>query len=137
MIDAAKVVYDYLAADPYLHNAIGFRLWAEVNAPPATANYKPSLGAAIAFKSAGGGIEASDTVLRSRWQFKVYGPDAYIIRTAYLALVDALHDTKGRGGIATSLLDVPGTMLSEPDTEWLFMLVFFETRMKSRLPIPV
>lgn len=137
MIDAAKVVYDYLAADPNLHNAISFRLWAEVNTPPASANYKPNQGAAIVFKSAGGGIEAADRILRNRWQFKVYGPDPYIIRTAYLALADALHDTQGRGGIATSSLEVPGTLLSEPDTDWLYMYVFFETRMKSRLPIAI
>lgn len=137
MIDAAKVLLDFLAADPYLHNAISTRLWAEVNTPPESANYKPSQGAAIVFKSAGGGIEAADTVLRNRWQFKVYGPDAYSRRTAYLALVDALHDTRGRGGIATSALEVPGTTLAEPDTGWEFMLAFFETRMKSRLPIPV
>lgn len=136
MIDAPKVLFDFLTADPDLHDAISTRLWAESNTPPADAHYKPSQGAAIAFKSAGGGIEASDVVLRSRWQFKVYGPDVYTIRTAYLALVDALHDTRGRGGISTSSLEVPGTMLAEPDTGWLFMLTFFETRMKSRLPIP-
>lgn len=136
MIDAAKVLYDFLAADTALTAAISTRLWAESNTPPESAHYKPSQGAAIVFKSAGGGMEASDTVLRSRWQFKVYGPDVYTIRTAYLALVDALHDVRGRGGISTSLLEVPGTMLAEPDSGWLFMLTFFETRMKSRLAIP-
>lgn len=136
MIDAAKVLFDFLVADTALTAAISTRLWAEVNTPPESAHYKPSQGAAIAFKSAGGGIEASGRVLRNRWQFKVYGADPYIIRTAYLALVDALYDTRGRGGILTSSLEVVGTMLAEPDTNWLFMLTFFETRMQSRLPIP-
>ena len=87
-------------------------------------------------KSSGGNVEASDTVLRNRWQFKIYGPQVYAINSAYLALADALYNTRGRGGILSSSLEVAGTMLAEPDTEWIFMLTYFETRMKSRLPIP-
>jgi hypothetical protein len=137
MIDAPDLLRDFLLGNAALTAIIGNRLWAEVNTPPEAAQYKPSQGAAIVFKSAGGGMEAADTVVRVRWQFKVYGPDIYSIRAAYLALVDCLHDTRGHGGILSSLLEVPGTMLAEPDTDWLFMLAFFETRMKSRLPAPI
>lgn len=136
MIDAPKVLSDFLTANSDLHDLVGARIWAEYNTPPEAAHYKPSQGAGMVFKGAGGGMEAADTVLRSRWQFKVYGADSYVIRAAYLALVTALHDVRGRGGISSSSLEVPGTMLAEPDSGWLFMLTFFETRMKSRLPIP-
>lgn len=137
MIDAAKTLNDYLLTQTALTALIGTRLWAEMDTPPEK-QYKPHDGAGIVFKSAGGpGLEAGDRVIAVRWQFKIYGKDIYAIRSAYLALVDALHDVRGRGGILGSSLETPGVPLEEPDTHWLFMLTFFMTRMKSRLPIPV
>jgi hypothetical protein len=138
MIDAAKTLRDYLLTQTALTTLNGTRLWAEVNEPPEEAHYKPTQGAAIVFKSAGGpGLEAGDTVLAVRWQFKVYGVDVYGIRNTYLALTDVLHDVRAKGGILSSSQETPGTMLQEPDTQWLFCLTYFQTRMRSRLPIPV
>lgn len=135
MIDAADVVRDYLANDADLFEEISTRLWAEMDEPPGS--YKPSDGAAIVFKAAGGGLQDADVIIRTRWQFKIYGPTYEDRRDAYLALVDALHNTRGRGGILSSGLEVPGTPLQEPDSKWDFLLTYFVTRMKSRLPIPV
>lgn len=138
MIDAPAVLRAFLVADAPLVALTNTRIWAEATYPPSSASYKPATGAAIAFKSAGGpGLQAADTILAVRWQFKLYGPDEYAIRNAYQALVTRLHNVRGRGGILTSSLEVPGTMLTEQDTEWPFMLTYFVTRMRSRLPEPV
>ena len=132
MIDAADVVRDFLLTKTAVTTLTGTRIWAELTYPPP--GYKPSTGAAIVFKATPGGFLAENALLRVRWQFKVYGPDVYAIRNLYLALMDTLHDVRGEGGMLTSQPSAPGTMLSDPETEWPFMLVFIETVLRSGLP---
>lgn len=133
MNDAAKIVLDYLLAQGAITTHTGTRIWAELTYPPV--GYKPSDGAAIVFKATPGSFDAANTLQRTRWQFKVYGPDVYAIRNLYFALMDAMHDTRGRGNILSSEPAGPGTMLNDPGTEWPFMLVFIETMTYSGLPI--
>lgn len=135
MNDAADIVRDYLLAQPPIIGKSQTRIWAELTTPPT--GYQPSDGTAIVFKATPGGFEAANTILRTRWQFKIYGPDVYAIRNLYLALMDAMHDTRGRGRISSSQPEGPGTILNDPGTEWPFMLTFITTRIKSGLPAPV
>lgn len=133
MIDAADVLRDYLLTQTALTTLTGTRIYAELTYPPP--GYKPDAGGAIVFKAAGAVYEAENAILRGRWQFKCYGPTIYVIRNVYLALMDALHDTRGRGNILTSQPSGPGSTLEDPDTGWLFKLEFFETTMRSGLPV--
>lgn len=138
MIDAAKVLRDYLLTKPQLTGEIGTRLWAERDTPPKDV-YKPSHGAAITFRESTGGSEAANRIERTRWQFKIYGPTVYAIRDAYLALRDVLaqEDSYQRAGIRSIEVDAGGGLLDEPDTGWDFRLLFVVTRMHSALPAPV
>ena len=132
MNDAADIVRDYLVAQPAIIALTGTRIWAELTYPPD--GYKPSHGEAIVFKSTPGSFDAANTLLRTRWQFKCYGPDAYQIRNVYFALMDAMHDTQGRGNILSSQPAGPGTILEDARKGWPFMLVFIETLVRSGLP---
>lgn len=133
MNDAAAIVRDYLLATPAIFALTGTRIWAELTYPPQ--GYKPNDGAAIVFKSTPGSFDVANALLRTRWQFKVYGPQVYAIRDTYHALMDAMHDTRGRGEILSSQPAGPGTMLDDARTEWPFMLVFIETIVRSGLPL--
>ena len=141
MNDAADIVRDYLLTQSAITTLTGegaaARIWAELTYPPSAGanSYKPSDGGALVFKSTPGSFDAANALLRTRWQFKVYGRDVYQIRSLYLALMDALHDTRGRGHILSSQPAGPGTMLNDPGTEWPFMLVFIETTIYSGLPL--
>jgi len=136
MNDAPALLHAYLSSNAALTALIGNRLWAEEDTPPATL-YKPSNGPAIAFKARGGQTDTTDTLLYTSWQFKVYGFDSEANNNArrrtYLALMDALHDPQGRGGISGSI-EVAGQTLSEPRTEWEYILLFAQTWMYSGLP---
>lgn len=133
MNDAADIVRDYLVATPAVFTLTDTRIWAELTYPPK--GYRPGDGEAIVFKNAGGGFIAENALMRNRWQFKFYGASVYPIRALYLATMDALHDTRGRGNIISSQPEGPGTMLNDPGTEWPFMLVFIETLVYSGLPL--
>lgn len=132
MIDAPDILRDYLLTKTAITALVSTRIWAELTYPPT--GYKPADGGAIVFKSATGGFVGANTIVRNRWQFKVYGPDVYAIGAVYRVLMDVMHDVRG-SGIKSSGPEAPGTMLEEPDSGWAFMLVYFETRMKSGLPI--
>lgn len=137
MIDAAKIVYDYLRGKDALTDLVGTRIWAEMFTPPKDA-YKPSNGGALAFMTSTGAPEASDRLLRIRWQFKSYGPTVYVIRDVNSALCDVMLDVDAkRHGIESATVESFGGMLEEPDTGWDFKLTYIETRIKSGLPIPV
>lgn len=136
MNDAADIVRDYLLTISAITTLTGTganaRLWAELDYPPS--GYKPSDGGAIVFKADGAGYLAENAILRTRWQFKCYGIDVYKIRAVHSALLDAMHDTRGRGNILSSQPQGPGTMLSDPRNDWPFKLEFIETTTYSGLP---
>lgn len=136
MNDAADIVRDYLLSVSAITTLTGSgssaRIWAELTYPPK--GYKPSDGGALVFKADGAQYQAENAILRTRWQFKVYGLDVYVIRALYSALLDALHDTRGRGNILSSQPLGPGAILDDPRTGWPFRLEFIETAIRSGLP---
>jgi hypothetical protein len=139
VIDAPAVLHDYLMSQGPLTALIGTRLWAEVDSPPDEGQnrYKPADGPAIAFKSRGGQPDYTNAILHLSWQLKVYGLNTAANNNArrrtYLALMDALHDPLGRGGVQAQI-EVAGQTLTEPRTGWDYTLIFVETWMHSGLP---
>lgn len=132
MNDAANIVRDYLLSVDAITELTGARIWAELTYPPA--GYQPNAGGGIVFKADGTQYQAENAIVRHRWQLKVYGGDVYVIRSVYAALMDALHDTRGQGGILSSQPQGPGSMLEDPRTGWPFKLEFVETAIRSGLP---
>jgi hypothetical protein len=131
VIDAAAVVKTYLGAQSALTAVIGSRLWAERSDP--IPGYTPSQGGAIAFRARGGEIDYTSQILENSWQFKCYGATEYQANQVYRALVDAFHNTHG-GAMRRALLEVAGQPLEEPGSEWVYVICFFVTWMKSELP---
>lgn len=137
MIDAADTLRDYLMSDPDLFALVGNRIWMGISVPPKDV-YKPSHGGALTIAEASKGTEGADTILRKRWQCKAYGPDIYVIERVDMALLAAmLAFAARRYGILGAELSGGGPILPEAGSGWLFKPSFYETRMKSRLPIPV
>lgn len=134
MIDAPGVLLDFLLTRADLTDVVGNRIWAEANEPPTGANYKPGQGGAIVFKRRGGTPDYSSVMLSQSWQFKCYGETSMVANTVYRKLVDELHD-KSTVQIWRTTLEIEGTTLTEPRTGWIFVLCFFETRMRSELAI--
>lgn len=134
MIDAPKVLLDFLLDQADLTDIVGARIWAEMDVPPQAAHYKPSDGGAIVFKRSGGNLDYSRVLLSPRWQFKCYGETTVVANTVYRKLVDVLDDRSGPG-FYKAMLDVDGQTLTEPSTGWIFTLCFFVTRMRSELAI--
>jgi hypothetical protein len=123
MIDASKVILDFLLSRPGLTNLVEQRIYAEVNSPPA--GYTPAgTGPAICFKSRGGQIDYVRKLLMPSIQFKCYGATEVESNEVYRALFDVL-DGAQTYNILFAGQETPGQILLEPDTGWIFTLVFY------------
>lgn len=141
MNDAPDILRDYLLTQTPVTALVGTRIWAEMDEPPELSpKYTPTVGPAIVFKSRGGQPDSTNAILHISWQFKVYGLNTTANNNAqrrtYRALMDAMHDPLGRGGIQANI-EVAGQTLIEPGTEWKYILMFAETWMRSGLPLYV
>lgn len=124
MINFATALRAYLVAQPSLAALVGSRVWAEEEMPPP--GYKPSDGAAIAFRTRGGGVQGQQHsfLLRPSIQFKVYGATKAAALQAWRALFDAM-DHPASATIRAAELETMGQPLYEPDTGWPFVLAFY------------
>lgn len=135
MIDAPDVLRDFLLLQSNITTLVGTRIWAELDTPPK--GYTPSDGGAIVFKARPGiGPDATNSILHSSWQFKFYGPTIYVARNVYRATADRLFDASLFGASFQSAIEAEGQSIPpESATDWLFVLAFFETWMRSGLPV--
>lgn len=134
MIDAPDVLRDYLLTKTAITTLVGTRIWAQMTYPPE--GYKPSQGGAIVFKIRGGAPDYTSANLVLPWQFKSYGLSIYIASAIDRALADVLFDANG-GGIISSRMEQAGQSIPEPQTDWPCILSFYETWMRSGLPLYV
>ncbi len=123
MIDAPKIIRDYLAAQAGLTALTGTRIYAEVDTPP-TPGYTPDDGGAVCFKIRGGSVDYTAAILKASVQFKCYGATEVAANQVYRALHDAL-DEAAAGTFKSAIQENLGQTLQEPDTGWYFTLVFF------------
>jgi hypothetical protein len=98
------------------------RIWPHRVTP--IAGYKPNDGAAIAFRTRGGGSLYSRQFMYPSVQFKVWGIDEFTAYTAGRTLVDVL-DGKSFSVIRMAILDGLPQIALEQDTDWPFALLFF------------
>lgn len=122
MIDAPAVIRSYLVTQTALTTLTGQRIWPERSRP--IAGYKPADGGAIAFKIRGGQLLYSGQAASPSVQFKCYAADELGANAVYRALFDALNNKHG-SGIKSAYAETLGQTLTEPETEWPFVLAFY------------
>ena len=125
MVDAPQVLLTHLNTLTRVTTLTSTRIWAETDTPPP--GYTPADGAAICFRRRGGDADVTQEggVLRDSYQFKIYGPTPLAANAAYRALFDGLH-LGGGVGLISAALEAAGQTLREPETDWPFVLTFFE-----------
>lgn len=126
MIDAPAILRNYLLTRTALTALTGTRIWAERFNPPD--GYMPSVGSAIAFRTRGGNVDYSRSVLTNSWQFKCYGVDETAANLLYRTLFAVLDDEKGLGFLMAEL-EIAGQTLQEQDTNWPYVLCYYQTLM--------
>lgn len=122
MVDAAKAILDFLLANSGLTNVAEGRIYAEADSPPP--GYTPADGPAICFKARGGSQDYEAAVLLASVQFKCYGVSSLAAHQGYRAVYDALND-RASYAIKYGMLETIGQVIREPETGWVYVLVFF------------
>lgn len=122
MIDADAEVRRYLAGIPALAAWFGKRIYAAVNLPM---GYKIEDGPALLFAMRGGTQDYSSRVIRPSYQFRLYAGTEADARKSAALLYDNLND-KSSGAIKMARLEVLPTLLRDQETDWPFMLAFYQ-----------
>jgi hypothetical protein len=130
MTNVESVIRAYLASVSAITALVGTRIYASQNLP---AGYKVSIGPAILLAPRGGGQDYSSKVLTPSVQFRCYAATETLARQVSSALYAALNDHAG-GGFKYARLDegTYPTLLSEPDTNWPYMLSFYQFSMANQ-----
>jgi hypothetical protein len=123
VVDAPAVLREFLWGQIELTTYTEERIWAERDTPPP--DYTPADGGAICFKRRGGPIDYTGQVLRHSFQFKCYGADEMEANEVYRALFDVLNYPVD-AAVRAAEQETMGQTLLETDTDWVFVLTFFE-----------
>lgn len=124
MVDLEAEIRAYLVTKATLTTLTGTRIYADANLP---ATYKPSDGGALLFTIRGGPQDYTGKVPRPSLQFRSYGMTAAIARQVDRALNDVLND-KQFGKVKWVRQTVLGQPLKDPETNWDFVLSFYEAQ---------
>jgi hypothetical protein len=127
VIDVEATVRDFLARVTGITDLTGQKIYASTYVP---AGYKPGDGQALLFGVRGGGQDYSSHVVRARLQFMAFGASAAECRELDRALFDGFNDVKD-GDILWTRLEVPGVLLRDPETEWPYVLSFYEAMVRT------
>lgn len=133
MIDVQSAIRAVVVADSGLTALVNTRVFAGRDVPPTGTT--PGDGACLTFKVRGGagafrGRDYEDALIVPSVQFKCYGASELAAYQVYRALVDALHNAHD-GTVLHAEETGVGQPLEEPDTEWRFVLSFFEVMVRS------
>ena len=121
IVDENTVLLNWLESKAALTAVTDGRIWADCDTPPA--GYKPADGVGICFKVRGGSDDDADAVHSPSFQFKIYGADEAVARSAYRTLHGVLQNAKNHN-ILASRREGLGATLKEP-TGWVYVLVFY------------
>jgi hypothetical protein len=133
MRDIQADIRKYLLSKTALTALVSDRIYAGRESPKV--GYKPEEGAAIAFRVRGGagefrGRDYEDALVIPSIQFKCYGLSEKDAFEVYRTLVDSLHN-----GTSSIILHAEetgiGQTLEESDTDWHFILSFFDIVIRS------
>lgn len=128
MINLLKELRDVVVADATVNAATGGNVYAGLDYPPP--GVLPSASQPLCFKVRGGGIDFSAKVLYPSIQFKSYGTQKGVAGvesaiTLDRALFDAIDSFVGYP-IRSINMEQMGQSLFETDTEWPFVLSFYQ-----------
>ena len=126
-VDENKAVTDFLLADSSITDSFGSRIWGGRDVPPPT--YKPADGPGLCLKSRGGLDDYTDVVMHPSMQIKVYGATEAVANASYRLLHQRLQNARS-ADILWARREVTGQLLREPDTEWVFVLVFYKVMLR-------
>jgi hypothetical protein len=122
MIDALKIIRDFLLDSDDLWELTGDRIYAGRDQPPK--GYDPGDGDCITFRIRGGRHDYDDALLIPSVQFKCYGDTEVGSYGLYRALHDALYN-EVNGNVLHAEEEMIGHTLEEIDSEWIFTLCAF------------
>jgi len=133
MVDVQGVIRTFLLAQSGIANLVNTRVFAGREVP--ARGYAPADGPAIAFKVRGGageyrGRDYEDALIEPSVQFKCYGRSEIEAFELYRALVDGLHNGHSATVLHGEEVGV-GQPLEEAETEWPFVLAFFDVMVRS------
>lgn len=124
-VNALTELLTHLEAQPEMS---GIALYAGENYPPAPR--KPSDGPSICFRPRGGvEVEESDHLFPSM-QFKCFGSTPLAAWQAYMSLSQALEQPGAR--IRWAGPEVTGQALREPETNWPYVLAFYQILIRNK-----
>lgn len=126
MVDIEKTIRDYLLTTT-VYDLTGERVYAHTSLP---AGYKPSDGAALLFAVRGGGQDYTSQVYAASVQFQAYAETAADCRALDRRLYERLNDAKS-GAILSARLEQLGQLLAEPQTEWPFVLSYYQIMVRN------
>lgn len=107
----------------------GTNIYAAAELP---AGYTPSAkGAAVLFQQRGGAPAYHSRTLKSSFQFRCYAANEAAARDLDRALFDALNDVQSFLGMQNARCSVLGQLLVEPQTEWRFVLSYWDVFLKN------
>ena len=134
MIDAADTLRDFLLTRSTITTLVGTRIWAEMDEPPK--GHKPSDGPAIVFKARPGQpLDYSSAILHTSWQFEFYAATVGGAHALCRVTTDVLFDASLFGATFQSAAEVGAQRIPDPLPGWVVVLAFFETWMRSALPL--
>lgn len=122
MVDAPKVLRDYLAAQSAITSITGTRIYAESTFPQPS--YEPATGGSIVFRSRGGRVGYSSKLLTVSFVFKCYDVNEEDSNVLYRTLFDNLHDARG-SGLRQARLEIAGQTMIDPLTGWVNVTSFY------------
>lgn len=122
MIDVLEEIRDFIKTKPAITAYTEDRIYAGRNVPPP--GYEPANGQAIAFRVRGGLPQYDDAVLGVSVQVKIYGETEVEANELYRVFYDQMHNSAG-SVVRYAMCEQIGSTLSEPDTEWIFVLTYF------------
>lgn len=134
MINDQAILRNYLAAASGVKALTGSRIYASRNVP--IEGWKPSAGACLVFKRRGDlPLDESGMAISASYQVKCYGGGGNLNQqlVSAQALYRAVYDVLNFGtsyNILGSQKEGGGDVLTEPDTDFPYVLAFFRVQLR-------
>ena len=126
MVDIEKSIRDYLVGTT-VYDLTAARVHANTSLP---AGYTPADGPALLFAVRGGGQDYTSQVYAASVQFQAYAATPAECRALDRRLYEQLNDVKA-GAILFARLEQLGQLLTEPQTDWPFVLSYYQIMVRN------
>ncbi len=121
MIDVALEVRNAISESLPPSAGVGTRIYAGLTLP---ATYKPTDGPAVLVRQNGGSVDYSARRMSASVQVECYGIDDAVATATDVAVARAIGRNK-RICKGYCRLDTAGVLLEDPETQWRFVLSYY------------